>query len=403
MIIGLLKEIKKDEFRVPIIPKDITKIVKEGHEVIFEPNCGKMAGYPDKEYKRAGALPKDKDFIFKNADIVVKLKTPQGIELERFSKGQILFSYLHYDGNESLEGAEKLRKSGVIAIAFEWVEEQGPEYPLLKPMSELTGTLAAIKSLEIYRIITRKIAGSFSENIKPATIMIIGLGTIGTNALNVFLHQGIQIIIFDKNPESIEERVLEYIPKYIWLKYKNEIKVVKSDEENIKQTKEDLRKELPNIDILFFSAVRRSTFKEDHLIDKEMLNLMKENSILIDAGANDKDLVESSISSPEIHKIYKINNVWHYVNDHIPTIAANDASRILSHAILPYLMKLIKGDPINAILENSSLLKGTIIAGYQYTHKYTCRKKNIPYIPIKIAIKNYFSHEKSIKRRLKTI
>ena len=394
MIIGLLKEIKIDEFRVPLIPKDIKKIIKIGHDVIFEPNCGKMAGYLDIEYEIVGAQPQKRDYIFKNADIIVKLKTPQDDEPEKFFEGQVLFSYLHYDGNESLEGAEKIRKSGAIAIAFEWVEERGPEFPLLKPMSELTGIIAAIKTLEIFRKKQGRIAGCFSNNIEPAIIMIIGLGTIGSNALNVFLHQGVRLIIVDKHPESIAHRALKYVPEDIWSKYESDIKIIKSDEDNVARTKQLLRKVLPNVDMLFFSAVRRPTFKEAHLIDKEILSIMKENSVLVDAGANDKDLVESSLSYPEIDKVYKVNRVWHYANDHIPTMAANDASRILSNAILPYLMKLLDEGPINAILKNPALSKGTIIAGYHYTHEYTCKRKGVLYTSIKKALNNYLSIEK---------
>ena len=389
MIIGLLKEIKTDEFRVALIPEDVKKIIRNGNELIFELNCGEMAGYSDREYIKAGAKPKDKDFIFRTADIIVKLKTPQGSEPEKFSKGQVLFSYLHYDGNESLEGAEKIRMSGAIAIAFEWVEEKGPEYPLLKPMSELTGIIAAIKSLEIFRKKQARIAGCFSNSIEPATIMIIGLGTIGSNALDVFMHQGVKLIIIDKHPDSIEDRALKHVPKYLWDEFKDNIKIIKSDEDNVIKTKEILRNQLPNVDILFFSAVRRPNFRAKHLIDEDMLKLMKENSILVDAGANDKDLVESSLSSPEVDNVYNVNGVWHYANDHIPTMAANDASRIISKAVLPYLMKLSNTGPINAILETPALSKGTIIAGYNYTHEYTCKKREVAYLPVWEALKHY--------------
>ncbi|MBY9017283.1 MAG: hypothetical protein KGD66_00480 [Candidatus Lokiarchaeota archaeon] len=297
----------------------------------------------------------------------------------------------------------QIKKAGAIAIAFEWVEEEGPEYPLLKPMSKLTGIIAALKALEIFRKKQRRIAGCFSNNIEPATIMIIGLGTIGSNALNVFMHQRVKLIIVDKHPDSVEDRALNYVPKYLWHNCKDNIKILKSDEDNILNTKEILRNHLPNVDILFFSAIRRPSFRVPHLIDMDMLNLMKKNSILVDAGANDKDLVESSLSYPEVDKIYYVNGVWHYANDHIPTMAAKDASRILSKAILPYVNKLLNSGPINAILETPALSKGTIIAGYNYTHKYTCKKKKIPYIPVNEALMQYNSLKKRIKGFLKTI
>ncbi len=400
MIIGLLKEIKIDEYRVALVPEDAKKLVQNGNDVIFEPGCGRMAGYMDKEYVKVGARPQKKKKIFKLADLILKVKTPQGNEVDKFSNGQVLFSYLHYDGNESLDGAEKIKNSGAIAIAFEWVEEDGSKYPLLKPMSELTGIIAAIKSLEIFRKKKRKICGHFSEFIKPARIMIIGLGTIGLNALNVFIHQRAKIVIVDKHPETLDERVGQYVPKFLWNKYKDSIKILMSFEDKVEETKNAIRRELSNIDILFFSAVRRPTFTTKHLIDKAMLLSMKNNSVLVDAGANDRDLVETSLSYPEIDKTYNVYGVWHYANDHIPSMAAYDASRILSNAILPYVFEISEKGPIIALRENSALSKGTIIAGREYTHDYTCKKKDIQYMPIETAL-NYYTITTGRKFKLK--
>lgn len=382
MIVGLLKEIKIDESRVALVPNDVKKLTNLGHIVLTETDCGKKSGFSDKQYIEAKAEVYNRNYIFKNADLIVKVKTPEGKEPKQFSKDQTLFSYLHYDGNESLKGAELMREEGVTAIAFEWVEEKGGEFPLLAPMSELTGIIGANKVIEIFRKKNKRILGNFCKHIKPARVMIIGLGTIGCNALNVFLHMGLRITLVDKHPETLSKRVLKYVPEYLWNRFKKNITIIKSDENNVNKTKEEIRKELPNINILFFAAVRRPSFKEKHLIEMDMLKLMKKNSVLIDAAANDRDLVETIVSYPEIDRVYNVNNVWHYANDHIPTISAYNASIILSNAILPYLLEIAGKGIEAAILENEALKKGTIIAGNNFTHQYTCNKRNLEYVPV---------------------
>ena len=160
MIVGLLKEIKKEEYRVALVPSDIKKLTKLGHKVIFEPNCGIDAGFPDERYVKAGGIPKNKRIIFQKAEIIVKVKTPEDEEPDLFRNNQTLFSYLHYDGNEELTGAEKIRKKGTTAIAFEWVEKREGNknlYPLLTPMSEFTGIVGATKVVEIFRKRNRRI------------------------------------------------------------------------------------------------------------------------------------------------------------------------------------------------------------------------------------------------------
>ncbi len=391
MIIGLLKEIKKDERRIALIPKDVQKLIENGHEVFFELGCGDLANYPDKAYKNVGAEQRIRTEIYDKADLIVKVKTPEQYEPKQFKKDQLLFSYLHYDGNESLIGAEVLRKKNVSAIAFEWVEEIDngvSHYPLLTPMSEFTGILGATKILELYCKENKKIAGDFCNSIKPLKIMIIGLGTIGSNALNVFLHNGLEIIIVDKHPETIDKRIEKYIPKFLWDYYKDSIKIVISKEDKVEETIEDIKKDLPDIDILFFSAVRRETFTHPHLFYTKMLKLMKKGSFIIDAAANDKDLVESIESYPEVNKIYQVHGVWHYANDHIPTIASHDTSKVLSNSIIPYLLEIADLGFEKAILTNEALYRGVIIAGGQYTHKYTCMKRNLMHVPLDQAIDN---------------
>lgn len=389
MLIGLLKEIKKEEYRVALIPSDVKKLTKLGHKVIFEPNCGANAGFSDERYVVAGGIPKNKRNIFQKAEIIVKVKTPEEEEPDLFRNNQTLFSYLHYDGNEELTGAEKIRKKGTTAIAFEWVEKrQGNKklYPLLTPMSEFTGIVGATKVIEIFRRRNRRLVGNFYDSIDPVSIFIIGIGTIGSNALNVFLHLGTKITILDKHPETLEKRVLKTVPKYLWNRFKDEIIILKSDEKDVSATKKLIKKQLPHTDILFFAAVRRPTFKEKHLIDKDMLTLMKKNSLLVDACANDHDLVESIQSYPEVDRTYKVNGVIHYANDHIPSMRAHDASIVLSHAIYPYLKELVNKGPRRAIKENVELMRGTVIANQKYTHKYTCERKKVKYVPVHEAM-----------------
>ena len=255
-------------------------------------------------------------------------------------------------------------------------------------MSEITGIMGANKIIELFRRKSKRIFGNYSTDVNPATVMLFGVGTIGANALNVFIHHEANLIIFDKHPETLSTRIKKYIRPQLWESYQKsgKIRIILSNESNIIETQKNIIKYLPEIDILFFSAIRRPSFKGVHLITKEMLSYMKKGAFIIDAAANDKDLIETIQSYPELDKVYKVNDIWHYANDHIPSMAAHDASTILSNSILPYLLELVNKGIKNAIFENKAIAKGTIIAGKKYTHKYTCNRKGLTYTTIYAAL-----------------
>jgi alanine dehydrogenase len=385
VIIGVARDIKTDERRVALLPEHVKRLIEEGHSVWVEAGAGKGAGFNDEEYAREGARITSKEKLYEESGMIVKVKCPFISECRFLRDGQIVFAYLHFDGQTPVETIKEITSTGVTSIAYEWVEE-GKDLPLLRPMSELSGTLFALRSMELLMKNKRILPGGFFNSVEPPKIMIIGIGRIGANALKVALMNNMNIVIVDKHPETLEKRALKYIDEESWRQRKGKIKIIKFNNENPPKTLAQIAALMDKLDILINCAVRRADLPKsrmEYLITKEMVSKMQKGSVVCDATASDEDFLETAVSSERLLETYEVNGVIHYNCDHIPSLVPQAASILLANAVLPYVQLLANEGFEGAIGQSQALVKAVMCHQGFITHEYTSKKKNLAYKDIK--------------------
>ncbi len=381
MNIGLLKETKEDEFRVALAPEQVGKLVSEGHQVFFEYNCGLGAGFKDEQYLANKGKLASKQELFEKAELVLKVKVPTEEEINYLNEKHILFTYLHFDENISPESILKLAATCSTMIAYEWVKKND-DYPLLAPMSEITGAIFAKRSMELLTQTRGILVGDYINKVEPATAMVIGGGRIGLNAVKVFLMNGLQVKLVDKHPESVVTRMKKYMNNELLNLLKGNLEIILFDEELPENSINRIKELIVTADIVINAAVRRLSMPKEkvrYLITRQMVKSMNSGSILIDATACDDDLVETAISSSKLFETYIDENVIHYNCDHIPSLVANTATIALTHATFPYIRQLATNGFIAAIKKDEGFKNAVMTYKGYFVNEYVCQKKGLKY------------------------
>ena len=378
MNICVLKEIKVDENRVALQPLQVKILTDLGHSVYIEYDAGINSGFSDDKYKDNEGIVVSKKEALKNSILILKVKAPEESEYNDYRKDQILFTYLHFDENIPKEKILELIKSGVTGIAYEWVGSNG-NYPLLNPMSRLTGYLFVQKSMELLSKYKGKMAGNYEAEHIGANILIIGLGTIGMSAFNYSYINGLSITIVDKYPETINARLnTRFLTNDI--DYSKNIKIIEFDTKKPLDAKKEISIGMKKYDIILNCAVRRKDLTKDsleYLIDRSMIKQMKKGSVICDTTACDKDLIETCISSSELEHIDIIEEIIHYNCDHIPSSVANTSTRLLTNQTFRFICDISNKGFNTAIKENEELKNGVSCKDGFITHLYSSNKKTM--------------------------
>jgi alanine dehydrogenase len=229
------------------------------------------------------------------------------------------------------------------------------------------------------------LGGSYYPGLPSARVLLIGAGTIGLSALNVFLRNRLEVVLFDKHPDTFFERAARAIPREVLENGRDLLQLEISSEENWRDTKRRLAEHLTTTDILFAAAVRRPTFPKsicEYLVSREMLLAMPDNGVVIDSTACDKDLIETAVSSPKLRFVYQDAGQWHYNCDHVPALVPVTATEQLTQATLPYIKELAALGFEAATEKNLALAGAVVCARGCLTHEYTCAKKGLDYTPL---------------------
>lgn len=353
MRIGVLKEIKENEFRVGIVPSGVDALVKHGHEVYIEKDAGVGSGISDEEYKSAGAIILNTAReVYKMAEMVIKVKEPLESEYELFQKGQIIFTYLHLAADRPL--TEALKKSGVTGVAYETVFDKKGQLPLLKPMSEVAGRM----SVQLGARFLEKHSGGNGillggvPGVKNAKVVVIGAGIVGTNAAKIAVGMGADVTVIDISPDKLID---------IDNMFNSRVKTVISNPMNIKL-------ELQDTDLLV-SSVLIPGAKAPHIVTEDMVKGMKKGSVIIDVAIDQGGSVET-IDRVTTHEnpVYEKYGVFHYSVANIPGCVARTSTFALTNSTLPYAIKLAdKG--MDALKEDEGFAKGVNIYDGKITNK----------------------------------
>ena len=324
MKIGILKEIKDQEYRVSLAPNAVKKLIQAGHVVYVQKSAGQASGFCDQDYKNAGGeILENADDIFKKSTLIVKVKEPQKFEISKLHSEHILFSYLHPEDYE-LGEMDDLFKSKCAPIAFEFVTDDSGRRVLLEPMSEISGKLAVIQGL---KYLEKTYGGSGIligglPSIDSGTIVIIGCGNAGYSAACMAINLGAKVIVIHNNINRLEQ--LKHI-----FKNPNVTLLLSSDSV--------IADSIKLADIVI-GAVNDKVLSNGHrIITRNMLKTMKPGSVLIDINCGAFET--SKIMSHE-NPIYIVDDIVHYCVSNMPGVFPKTSSAILSDAIFPFVLKL---------------------------------------------------------------
>lgn len=325
MHIGIPKEIKALEGRVGLVPEACADLVHLGHRVLLETTAGLASGYSDELYQRVGVeIVSDGAELYRQSQLIVKVKEPIGPELDLIRPDHLLFCYLHLAANQHL--ARALQEIGTTAIAFETVEKQG-RLPLLAPMSDIAGRLSAqIASQLLHRPQGGK--GLLLGGLPAAPrghVVVIGGGVAGANAAAVAASLGAQVTVFDLDREKLfQARALGANVTGLY-PYKRAIK------EAVKQA-----------DIVI-GAVLVTGEKAPHIVDEAMVSSMESGSVVVDISVDQGGCIATTRPTTYENPTYIWNEVVHFCVTNIPGAVPQTASQVLSAAVIPYLPSLADG------------------------------------------------------------
>lgn len=322
--IGVPKEIKNNEFRVGATPACVRAYVSDGHEVVVESSAGISAGFVDDEYVRAGAtIVHNHDAAF-DADMVIKVKELMPSEFDYFHEGKILYTYLHLAACPDL--AKSLIKNKVTAVGYETIEGKNGSLPCLEPMSVVAGRLAAQEGARFLAAPTgRGVLLSGLPGVTKGEVVIIGGGNVGTNAAKVAVGMGANVTILDISAKRLTE--LENL-------FDGKVHTLFSNEHNISDA-------LMKADLVI-GAVLVPGDKAPTVVTREMLQLMKYRSVIVDVAIDQGGCVETAKPTSHSEPIYVEENVVHYCVTNMPSIVSRTSTIALTQATLPYGRELAK-------------------------------------------------------------
>lgn len=364
MIVGIPKEIKSNENRVSLIPFGVEDLCKSGHTVIVEDNAGYGSGFSNEDYVNAGALIADNaKEVFDKADMIVKVKEPQPSEVEMIKADQIVFTYFHFAADEQL--THGIINSNSIAIAYETVQDENGQLPLLIPMSEVAGRMAVqngAKCLEANMGGRGKLLSGV-PGVEPATVTILGGGIVGMNAAKLAAGLGAKVNILDISPDRLKY-LDDIMPSNVFTLYSN---------------KHTILYLLPKTDLLI-GAVLVVGAKAPNLVTREMLSIMPERAVIIDVAVDQGGCVETC--KPTTHKdpTYEVDGIIHYCVANMPGAVPYTSTIALSNATYPFIKKLAKYGYKEALANDNALLKGLNVYKGKVTHEGVADAFNLPYV-----------------------
>ncbi len=324
MIVGVPREIKKDEYRVAMLPVGCQLLVQDGHEVLIERGAGLGSGFEDSQYEAVGARMVDSaEEIYARSDLVVKVKEPQPGEIAQLHSDQILFCYFHFAGSREL--TEKCLESGVAAVAYETLTDDKGRLPLLTPMSEVAGKMSiqeGAKSLE-RPMMGRGILLGGVPGVAPANVLVLGGGVVGTNAARVAAGLGANVVVMD-----IDLDRLRYLDEVL----PANITTVYSDPHAVERYVMDAD--------LVIGAVLIPGARAPHLVTADMLKEMKRGASLVDVSIDQGGCFETSRPTTHSDPVFVLNGVVHYCVTNMPGAVGRTSSYALCNATLPYCREL---------------------------------------------------------------
>ncbi len=365
MKIGIPKEIKNNESRVGMTPAGVGEFVRHGHQVYVQKTAGHGSGFSDEEYAKAGAqlLPTIAD-VYREADMIVKVKEPIEPEYPLVKRGQLLFTYFHFACDRELTDA--MLRSGAVCLAYETVQLPDHSLPLLLPMSEVAGRMATLNGA-YYLQKTKGGKGKLISGVpgvRPANVLVLGGGIVGEAAARMAAGLGARVTITDISLPRLRQ-LANQLPANVRTLYSNE---------------HNIRQELPTVDIVIGSVLVPGD-KTPHLITRDMLPLMQAGTVLVDVAIDQGGCFETSHPTTHSEPVYEVDGIVHYCVANIPGAVPNTSTIALTNATLKYALALADKGWQQACSDDEALYKGLNIVEGKVTYKAVADVFGLPYEP----------------------
>jgi alanine dehydrogenase len=365
MIVGVPREIKNNEYRVAIVPAGVRSLVEHGHRVILQKGAGEGAGISDAEFLASGASIKPNvEGVFREAEMIVKVKEPLPEEFPLLREGQIIFTYLHLAPAPALTRA--LLERRVIGLAYETVQLANGSLPLLTPMSEIAGKL----SVQVGSHYLEKENGGRGvllggvPGVKGADVAVVGGGTVGINAAKVALGMGAHVTILDINLDR-----LRYLDDVL----EGNLTLLVSNSENAENA-------AIGADLLV-GALLVAGARARKVISRETVSRMKKGSVIVDVAIDQGGCVETSVATTFDRPVFQVNGVIHYCVANMPGSVARTSTFALTNATAPYILKIAGAGYKQALREDPALRKGLNVFEGKLTSQPVAEALGLDYTP----------------------
>ncbi len=370
MLIGVPKEIKNHEYRVGLTPSSVRELTARGHAVLVERSAGAGIGAHDSAYEKAGAkMATNAAEIFSRADMIVKVKEPQATERAMLRAQQILFTYLHLAPDP--DQCRDLVNSGAICIAYETVTQPGGGLPLLAPMSEVAGRMAIQAGAHCLErahggmgVLLGGVAG-----VPPGRIVILGAGVVGTNAAQMAVGTGAQVVVMDRSVEALRRMDRQLGAR---------VMTIFSNRDNVEE--QVLAADLVIGGVLIPGAAAPK------LVTREMVSAMKAGSVIVDVAIDQGGCCETAHATTHADPTYIVDEVVHYCVANMPGGVPRTSTYALNNATLPFVLQIAEQGWKKALQANVHLRDGLNVCRGKVTYREVAEALDMEFQAAEVAI-----------------
>ena len=362
MILGVPREIKNNEYRVSMVPAGVKSLTDAGHRVLIQKGAGEGSGISDEEFRRAGGTPVETaEAIFADAELVVKVKEPQPEEVARLRRGQVLFTYLHLAPDPKL--TRSLLDSGAAAMAYETIEEPDGSLPLLTPMSEVAGRM----SIQVGTHYLQRTQGGVGillggvPGVLPGQVVIIGGGTVGTNAAKLALGLGARVTVLERSASRM--RYLDDI-------FGGRVETLMSNSYYLAES-------VARADLLI-GAVLIAGAAAPKLVKRSMVSSMKRGSVIVDVAVDQGGCIETTRATTHSDPVFEVEGVVHYCVANMPGAVPRTSTYALTNVTLPYIFRIAQSGLKDALRRDRTLALGLNVIDGKVVHPAVAASQGLP-------------------------
>lgn len=370
MIVGILKEIKVAENRVCMTPAGVEVMCRRGHAVLVEARAGEGSGFSDSAYVEAGAeIVSTPQEIYRRAEMVMHVKEPQPSEYALIRQGQIVFTYFHFAASEELTRA--MIERGAVCIAYETIVGANGSLPLLTPMSEVAGRMAAQEAAKYAERPQggRGILLGGVPGVQPATVLILGGGIVGTHAAQMACGLGAKVYLLDTNLDRLRH-LAEIMPKNCF---------------PLMSSPATVRELVQEADVVI-GAVLLHGAKAPKLVTREMLKTMKPGAVMVDVAIDQGGCFETSRATTHSEPTFEVDGVIHYCVANMPGAVPLTSTVALTNATLPYAMNIADKGWQALAKENPGVREGLNVVCGKVTYAGVAEAFGLEHTPVEAVL-----------------